>query len=195
MKSVRPVALADHLWELYGRMAEEMGSDREALVNEAMHVFARLNGYLLPPEARSQPAGPPPEPAGDRREVAEQVLATAARLEAEVRARGDAPPPIPSGPVDPGARELVLVREDGSEAPVKSERFLIGRGRHCDLVVDSTKVSREHAAIVREGDGWYIEDLDSANGTWHRRARIDRRRIEDGDEYFVCAERVRCVLR
>ena len=195
MKSVRSVALADHLWELYGRMAEEMGSDREALVNEAMHVFARLNGYLLPAEARAQPAAPPPEPAGDRRVVAEQVLETAARLEAEVRARGDAPPPIPSGPVDPGARELVLVREDGTETPVKADRFVIGRGRHCDLVIDSTKVSREHAAIVREGDGWFIEDLDSANGTWHRRARIDRRRIEDGDEYFVCAERVRCVFR
>jgi hypothetical protein len=195
LKSVRSVALADHLWELYGRMAEEMGSDREALVNEAMHVFARLNGYLLPAEARAQPAAPPPEPAGDRRVVAEQVLETAARLEAEVRARGDAPPPIPSGPVDPGARELVLVREDGTETPVKADRFVIGRGRHCDLVIDSTKVSREHAAIVREGDGWFIEDLDSANGTWHRRARIDRRRIEDGDEYFVCAERVRCVFR
>jgi hypothetical protein len=137
---------------------------------------------------------PAPEPGGQRA-VAEQVLETAARLEAEVRARGEVPPPIPSGPFDPGARELVLVREDGSETPVRSERFLIGRGRHCDLVIDSSKVSREHAAIVRDGEGWFIEDLESANGTWHRRARIDRRRIEDGDEYFVCAEQVRCVLR
>ena len=196
MKSVRSIALADHLWELYGRMAEDMGSEREALVNQAMHLFARLNGYLLPPEAlqaRGQP-GPASEPAGERSAVAEQVLETAARLEAEVRAR-EAPPPIPSGPVDPGARELVLVREDGTETPIKAERFLIGRGRHCDLVIDSSKVSREHAAIVRDGDGWFIEDLESANGTWHRRARIDRRRIEDGDEYFVCAERVRCVFR
>jgi hypothetical protein len=196
LKSVRSVAFADHLWELYGRMAEEMGSDRESLVNQAMHVFARLNGYLLPAEAglvRAQAAAPP-EAGSEQRAVAEQVLETAARLEAEVRAR-EAPPPIPSAPVDPGARQLVLIREDGTEAPVKSERFLIGRGRHCDMVIDSTKVSREHAAIVRDGDGWFIEDLDSANGTWHRRARIDRRRIEDGDEYFVCAEKVRCVFR
>ncbi len=202
MKSVRSVAFADHLWDLYGRMAEEMGSDRESLVNQAMHVFARLNGYLLTTEAAQAgvpPAGPPPEAAeaaeaaGGQRAVAEQVLETAARLEAEVHGR-DAPPPIPSGPVDLGARQLVLIREDGSEAPVKADRFLIGRGRHCDLVIDSSKVSREHAAIVRDGDGWFIEDLESANGTWHRRARIDRRRIEDGDEYFVCAERVRCVL-
>ncbi len=195
MKSVRSVAFADHLWELYGRMAEEMGSEREALVNQAMHVFARLNGYLSPadpPPARAVAA--PGEPV-EQRAVAEQVLETAARLEAEVRARGEAPPPIPSGPVDPGARELVLVREDGSETPVKSERFVIGRGKHCDLVVDSPKVSREHAAFVKDAEGWFIEDLNSANGTWHRRARIERRRIEDGDEYFVCAERIRCLLR
>ncbi len=89
----------------------------------------------------------------------------------------------------------MLLREDGSEVPVGEGRFLMGRGRHCDLVIDSSKVSREHAAIVRDGEGWFIEDLESANGTWHRRARIDRRRIEDGDEYFVCAERVRCVIR
>ena len=197
MKSVRDVALADHLWDLYGRMAEEMGSDRESLVNEAMHVFARLNGYLLPagvPETRRDHAGPAPEGESAQRAVAEQVLETAARLEREVRAR-EAPPPIPSGPIEGRAHELVVVREDGTELPVQVERFVIGRGRDCDLVIDSSKVSREHAAIVRDGDGWAIEDLSSANGTWHRRARVDRRRIEDGDEYFICAERLRCLLR
>ncbi len=197
MKSVRDVALADHLWELYGRMAEEMGSDRESLVNEAMHVFARLNGYLLPagaPEPQRDPSAPVPEPGSGQRAVAEQVLETAARLEQEARAR-EAPPPIPARPTEDRAHELVVVREDGSELPVRVERFLVGRGRHCDLVIDSGKVSREHAAIVKDGDGWAIEDLQSANGTWFRRARVDRRRVEDGDEYFICAERIRCVLR
>jgi len=192
VKTVRPLELADHLWDLYGRMAEEMGSDREALVNQAMHLFARLNGYLLPGEPAT--AAHPQGPAVEQRALAEQVLETAARLEREVRG-GDLPPPIPTSPVAPGTRELVLVREDGSEVPVRSERFVIGRGRHCDLVIDSSKVSREHAAVLREGEGWWMEDLQSANGTWHRRARIERRRIEDGDEYFICAERVRCLLR
>lgn len=194
MKSVRSVSLADHLWDLYGRMADEMGSDREALVNQAMHMYARLNGYLLPAAAPERQRESPPDAGGEQRAVAEQVLETAARLEREVLAR-EAPPPIPSGPIEGRVRELVLVREDGSEVPVKVERFLIGRGRHCDLVIDSTKVSREHAALVKEAGGWFIEDLGSANGTWHRRERVDRRRVEDGDEYFVCAERVRCVLR
>ena len=90
---------------------------------------------------------------------------------------------------------LVVVREDGTTLEVAKERFLIGRGRHCDLVIDSAKISREHAAIFRDGAGWSIEDLGSSNGTWHRRERIDRRRIQDGDEFFVCSEKIRCVLR
>ncbi|WP_242345153.1 FHA domain-containing protein [Anaeromyxobacter terrae] len=213
MKSVRQIAIADHLWEALERMAEEMGSDREALVNQALHVFARLNGYLVPGSvgAPTRPAGAPPAapaapvlPRAERAVVTEQVLDTAARLEREMRAPPAVPAAsaVPAAPAaaapaaaPPAALALVLVRDDGSEVPVAKDRFVIGRGRHCDLVVDSAKVSREHVAIVREGPGWLIEDLGSSNGTWFRRERITRRRIEAGDEYFVCAERLRCALR
>jgi len=102
-----------------------------------------------------------------------------------------APPPL-AGPAGP---TLFLVGDGGELGRVGKDRFVIGRGKHCDLVIDSSKVSREHAAIVREGDAWLIEDLGSSNGTWYQRARIQRRRIQDGDEYFICSERVRCVLR
>jgi pSer/pThr/pTyr-binding forkhead associated (FHA) protein len=126
-------------------------------------------------------------PTLERRVVAEQVLETAARLERAIQS----PPPVPVT----GTATLVLVREDGSEEVVSKERFVIGRGRHCDLVIDSGKVSREHAALSRENGGWFIEDLGSSNGTWFQRERIDRRRIEDGDEYYVCSERIRFALR
>jgi hypothetical protein len=198
LKTVRQIAIADHLWQALERMAEEMGSDREALVNQALHVFARLNGFVVPgsvgaPAAAAvSPAGvaPPVLPRAERAAIAEQVLDTAARLEREIHAA----PPIAT-PVTAGPGTLVLARDDGAEVLVAKERFVIGRGRHCDLVVDSAKISREHVAIVREGDAWFVEDLDSSNGTWFRRERITRRRIEDGDEYFVCAERLRCTLR
>ena len=175
MKSVRSIAVADHLWDALGTMAEEMGADRDALVNQAIHVFARLNGYVVPGAIAAAPRAPATVPAAQ-----EQVLEAAARLERDLHA---------------APAKLVVVREDGTEAPVSKDRFVVGRGRHCDLVVESPKVSREHAAIVREGDGWFIEDLGSSNGTWLRRERITRRRIEDGDEYFVSAERLRCALR
>ena len=56
-------------------------------------------------------------------------------------------------------------------------------------------MSREHAAIVREGDDFYLQDLDSSNGTWFNKQRIKRRKIEDGDEYFICSEKVKFVYR
>jgi len=90
----------------------------------------------------------------------------------------------------------VLLAADGEEiGRVQKDRFLIGRGKHCDLVINSGKVSREHAAIVREGDAWFIEDLGSSNGTWFDKRRLSRRQIQDGDEYYVCAEKLTCTFR
>jgi pSer/pThr/pTyr-binding forkhead associated (FHA) protein len=78
---------------------------------------------------------------------------------------------------------------------VTQDRFVVGRGSHCDLVIDSAKISREHAVFVRQDGGWWIEDLGSSNGTWLRGERVTRRRVEHGDEYFLCAEKIRCALR
>lgn len=186
MKTVREIAILDRLWELLGRMASEMGSEREALVNQAIHALARQHGFLHPGDpatATTLEAGGP----GGREASARRVLETARELE-----RAITPPALPAAP---GAGQaLWLVGDRGPLARVDGDRFLIGRGKHCDLMIDSAKVSREHAVIRREGDGWWIEDLGSSNGTWHERARIERRRIEPGDEYFICAERIRCVI-
>ena len=198
MKTTRRIEIADHLWDTFGRMAGEMGSDRDVLVNQAMHMFARLNGFVVPGGTERAPAGavpPLPRPSADPLAMPDpapnpavgQVLEAAARLEEAIAE----PTPVEVQ----RAIGLVVVREDGTTLEVGKDRFLIGRGRHCDLVIDSAKISREHAAIVRDGTGWVIEDLGSSNGTWHKRERIDRRRVADGDEFFVCSEKIRCVLR
>ncbi len=203
MKTTRRIEIADHLWETFGRMAEEMGADRDVLVNQAMHAFARQNGFVVPggkdragaappipkPASAAPPSPPAPAapPAPTSNPAVGQVLEAAARLEEAIAE----PTPVEQQK----AIGLVVVREDGTTLEVAKDRFLIGRGRHCDLVIDSAKISREHAAIFRDGAGWSIEDLGSSNGTWHRRERIDRRRIQDGDEFFVCSEKIRCVLR
>ncbi len=180
-RPLRQVAIADHLWEAFERLAAALGSERDALVNEAMHLFARQHGFLGPPLA------PQPEPS-----AAERVLEAADRLERAMD--GESTPPSTPGPP---AREpsLYLVCEGGDLGQVTKPRFVIGRGRHCDLVIDSPKVSREHAAIVQHDGEFWIEDLGSSNGTWYQKQRIERRRIADGDEYFICAEKIRCVVR
>ncbi len=170
---LRELQIPDELWEPLGALAERLGADRDLLARQAIHAFLRFHGAL--PEGAAAPE------AAARAATTQRVLDTAKELERAM------PPAAP-------LPRLRLMGEKGLLATVTGDRFVIGRGRHCDLVVDSAKVSREHAVIQRGPDGWWIEDLGSSNGTWFRRARIERRRIEDGDEYLICAEKIRCLL-
>ena len=54
-----------------------------------------------------------------------------------------------------------------------------------DLVLDHAGVSRLHARIVREGDSFFLEDLNSTNGTFKNGLRLqpyEKRELEEGDE-------------
>ena len=169
-------------------------------------VKRRMAGTGSPTQAFEAPAAPPSKLDDDpvRREVAERVLETAAELERLIKGKQQAAEPPPPDPTNVGAapqpvasaeRALYLMGEDGELEKVVKERYLIGRGKHCDLCINSGKVSREHAAIMKEGSGFFIEDLGSSNGTWFNKQRIKRRQIEDGDEFFICSDKIKCVVR
>jgi pSer/pThr/pTyr-binding forkhead associated (FHA) protein len=59
--------------------------------------------------------------------------------------------------------------------------FSIGRNDTTDLPINSTRVSREHAVIIRGGNTYRIRDLDSTNGTLVNGQRIDEATLSDGD--------------
>ncbi len=246
----RKVQIADHIWNAFEEMAVQMGSDRDALINQAMFMFARLNGFLDSAAGASAPGGavrpvpasaapaaarpaPRPGPAGGgappmlkpvnqpssgamdedpvRAEVQARVLETAAELERLIKSKNqggghqqdhsDADIDDPGDPgvdVDmggDGAPALYMMLEGGELDRIAKDRFVIGRGKHCDFVINSGKVSREHAVIVRDAGEFFLEDLGSSNGTWFNKQRIKRRKIEDGDEYFICSEKVKFVYR
>jgi FHA domain len=172
-RPLRELQIPDDLWVPLGELAERLGIDRDVLVRQAVHAFLRFHGAL--------PDEPVRVASGSRAATTKHVLDTARELERAIPASR----PLPT---------LRLMGEAGLLATVTGDRFVMGRGRHCDLVINSAKVSREHAAIQREPDGWWIEDLGSSNGTWFRRSRVERRRIEDGDEYLISAEKIRCLL-
>jgi len=165
----REVELDEPQWRALEALAERLGVDRASLVRQAVHALLQFHGALPPP-------GPP---AGGRDAATRRVLAAARDLE---QGLGEGP------------QVLTILGPAGPLATVRGDRFLIGRGRHCDLVLGSAKVSREHAVIRREADGWWIEDLGSSNGTWLGRVRVERHLIADGDEFSICAEKLRCVL-
>jgi hypothetical protein len=194
-RSMHQVEIADHLWDTFSLMAEQMGSEREALINQALFTFARLNGFLE--AGRPAVSAPPEEPAV--RAPSAPLAHSGPPVATPLPAPAHVPLPAPrlQKPVDSadGDLHLYLMTEGGELDKITKERFVIGRGKHCDFVINSGKVSREHAVIVREGDAFFIEDLGSSNGTWFNKQRIKRRKIEEGDEYFVCNEKIKLVLR
>ncbi|GIH78697.1 DUF1707 and FHA domain-containing protein [Planobispora longispora] len=44
-------------------------------------------------------------------------------------------------------------------------RYVVGRGSACDLVLADLTVSRVHAELRRDDEGWLLVDLGSLNGT------------------------------
>jgi hypothetical protein len=218
-RTPRTLLIPDHLWDAIAAMASEMGTERDSLVNQALYTFARLNGFLVPSDLRRlagddverAPGGHPtprelsPVNGRDSVEVDGSLLhaevgaptsmdlPNVAELGLPRRGRQPEAPEVTPSPV-PG-RVLVLLADGRELERVEKDRFVIGRGKHCDLIINSGKVSREHAAIVRSGSDWFIEDLGSSNGTWFDKRRISRRQIQDGDEYYICAEKLSCVFR
>ncbi len=86
--------------------------------------------------------------------------------------------------------ELKLVvlagAKQGTEIPLKKDKFFIGRAKECNLRAGSEAISRRHCAITR-GDGkWMVRDLGSRNGTHVNDVRIEQEvPLKVGDELRV----------
>ncbi len=63
---------------------------------------------------------------------------------------------------------LVVMREGRVERQynMRQETLLIGREKACDIRLNDKLVSARHARIKHEGGRYYIEDLNSSNGTF-----------------------------
>lgn len=71
--------------------------------------------------------------------------------------------------------------------PLLGDSTIIGRHPCCEIVLDHGAVSREHARIIHELSGYYLEDLSSRNGTSLNGKQIDSKtKLFDGDVIRVC---------
>lgn len=83
-----------------------------------------------------------------------------------VRESSDATMVLGTVQVYGGEKTALLCCEDGKEFPLKGNHWLIGKRRsEVDICLEKPTVSRLHARIYRREGTYFIEDLNSRNGT------------------------------
>lgn len=109
----------------------------------------------------------PPAPSAAPRQVPQTVRAPQA-----------VPAPAPAAPVTC----LLIDRQSGRTYTASAPRTVIGRERTPGgVVLHDPNVSRSHAELSHDGQGWRIRDLNSTNGTLVNDVDVDECPLRDGD--------------
>lgn len=127
-----------------------------------------------PSAAESAPAPPvAPSPAAAAAEAGGPAL------DQTVLYQGPRPPVAPVAPA-PGALRAVLRGPQG-QWDLHDAVTVIGRSRRCDIVVDDPNISRQHAELRSQNDGYMVRDLDSTNGVRVNRRPVKQAVLQHGD--------------
>ena len=82
-------------------------------------------------------------------------------------------------PAPSSARALLV--GDGRRNVLSGERVVVGRSRECDVMLSDPNISRKHAELRRDGEGWVVFDLGSTNGIKVNGRRVDQAPLQPGD--------------
>ncbi|MBM3128626.1 MAG: FHA domain-containing protein [Chloroflexi bacterium] len=82
-------------------------------------------------------------------------------------------------------RLVVHTRWRTWEVLLTAEATTIGRQNTCQVFLQDSSVSRQHARIIREGATFVLIDLNSHNGTWLNEQRIERHTLRPGDSFKI----------
>lgn len=88
----------------------------------------------------------------------------------------------------PEGTGLVVVERGpnaGSTYLVEATPVTAGRHPDSDIFLDDITVSRRHAVIERDGEGFRLRDVGSLNGTYVNHERVEEAHLEDGDEIQI----------
>ena len=135
----------------------------------ALGEFGIQASLVRPPETPEEQ--PVPATGGPDEHGSTMIYSGAARLrepveEAQARRRP------PRALLALGGRRLLVPPEGGT----------IGRSRDCAIVLEDAGVSRHHAELRPDEDGWLVEDLGSTNGVLVNGRRIrGGQSLQDGD--------------
>jgi two-component system cell cycle response regulator len=70
----------------------------------------------------------------------------------------------------------------GKRVPLLNTQYIVGRDSEAGFVVSRSSVSRQHARLYLDNDAWWVEDLNSTNGTFVNEVRVRAQRLTDADQ-------------
>ena len=71
----------------------------------------------------------------------------------------------------------------GRRIPLINAQYIVGRDSEAGFVVSRSSVSRQHARLYVDDDSnWWVEDLNSTNGTFVNETRIRAQQLADSDQ-------------
>lgn len=224
-KTLRSFYCEEPTWQAFEKLARENDVTIDGLLNDALRAYLASGGASAPAPVPAAPAPTPAVPSrpatGAMPAIDHATFSMPAIPRRPVttsqRAVAAPPPPPPSAPVAPvappapapaapratgsmpaarGGMPTLFVHYQGRSYPVAKDRFIIGRGSQgTDLMIRDGNVSRKHAAVIFHGGQFYMQDLGSTNGVEYRGNRVDTKKIEEGDAFFICEHELQFSYR
>lgn len=68
---------------------------------------------------------------------------------------------------------------------IENSAIRIGRNPKNDIQIDNLAVSSSHAVVKKVMNTYFIEDLNSTNGTFVNEKKIEKYELLDGDEVII----------
>ena len=86
-----------------------------------------------------------------------------------------------------GGRAPLALIFNNNRYTIDKDKFVIGRGsQQTDLTIRDGNISRKHCAVIFHNGNYYIKDLGSTNGIEYRGNRIESKKIDEGDVFYLC---------
>lgn len=86
-------------------------------------------------------------------------------------------------------RPILIIQDDKNPTQhwvMEKDEVVAGRDEECDLTLANRQISRHHIRFFKQGDVYFVQDLDSKNGTWVNGLPLKgTRELRDGDEIHV----------
>src|SRR5262245_5135069 len=93
----------------------------------------------------------------------------------------------PKRPVSKSSKQACLVHiyptglNIGTRYALGDHALVLGRGEDCEIRINDHSVSRLHARVENRGDGYWIVDLQSTNGSFVNDVVTTATLLKDGD--------------